>query len=125
MYIKYNPNPLGKWVGDCAVRAISKALYLSWDEAFDLLAKVSKAIGDMQNANSAIDLLLRSNGFYRKVIPDTCPFCYTANDFCKDHSRGIYVLGFGNHVATVIDGDIYDSSEDSTTMIPLYYYGKE
>ena len=26
MYIEYNPNPCGRRVGDCAVRAISKAL---------------------------------------------------------------------------------------------------
>lgn len=26
MYIEYNPNPCGRRVGDCAVRAVAKAL---------------------------------------------------------------------------------------------------
>lgn len=31
MFIYYNPNRLGKRVGDCAVRAVSKALNVDWD----------------------------------------------------------------------------------------------
>lgn len=119
----YNPNPLGKNVDDCSIRAVSKALSLSWDEAFDILSGYGKAIGDLQNSNLAIDLALRNNGFVRDIIPNTCPFCYTTEDFCTDHPIGIFVLGFGYHVATIIDGDIYDAI-DSSRMVPLYYYRK-
>lgn len=113
----YNPNPLGKNVDDCSIRAVSKALSLTWDEAFDILSGYGKAIGDLQNSNLAIDLALRNNGFVRDIIPNTCPFCYTTEDFCTDNPIGIFVLGFGYHVATVIDGDIYDSI-DSSRMVP-------
>ena len=124
MYVEYNPNPLYKRVEDCAVRAVSKALNVDWDTAFDLLTEVAKKIADLQNSNLTIDILLRSNGFKREILPNECPFCYTAEDFAKEHDYGIYVLGFGDHVATIIDGDIYDSW-DSSSMTPLYFYRKE
>lgn len=42
MYMYFNNNPLGRrTVGDCSVRAISKALGVSWDEAHDMLADMS------------------------------------------------------------------------------------
>ena len=63
-------------------------------------------------------------GFYRKTIPNTCPACYTAEDFCIDNPRGTYVLGFGGHVATVVDGDLYDSW-DSSQEIPVYVWSKK
>lgn len=34
MYIYYNPNPRRRTTDDCVVRAISKLLGMSWDEAF-------------------------------------------------------------------------------------------
>lgn len=33
MYVPYNPNPCGLSTGDCTVRAISKALDISWDSS--------------------------------------------------------------------------------------------
>lgn len=35
MWEYFNPNPAGRMVGDCSVRAISAALDVSWDEAPD------------------------------------------------------------------------------------------
>jgi hypothetical protein len=37
-FIEYNPNPVGRRVGDCAVRAISKALGITWETAYLQLA---------------------------------------------------------------------------------------
>ena len=34
MFIRYNANPQGKNVGDCTVRAISKALGKEWGEVY-------------------------------------------------------------------------------------------
>lgn len=38
MWIEYNPNPCDRRVGDCAVRAISKALDTTWESAYITLA---------------------------------------------------------------------------------------
>lgn len=125
MWKMWNPNPTGRLVGDCSVRAIAKALNIDWENAFSLLAANAYAMGDMPSADSVWGSVLRQHGFYRTAIPDTCPDCYTAVDFCQDHPRGVFVLGFGGHVATVRDGILYDSW-DSTREIPqFYWYRKE
>ena len=120
---RYNPNPEGKNVGDCAVRAISAALGVDWDTAYILTALSGFKLKDIQNQNAIWGAVLRENGFKRKALPDSCPDCYTAEDFAEDHPKGIYVLGFGNHVATIRDGTIYDSW-DSSKEIPQYYWEK-
>ena len=119
----FQNNPTGRNVGDCSVRAISVALDLDWDTAFALIAANAYQMGDVMSANASWGSVLRQHGFQRYVIPSNCPDCYTAEDFCRDHPTGVYVLGFGNHVATVVDGRLYDSW-DSTQEIPQYYWEK-
>ena len=125
MFIYYNPNPTQRNVGDCAIRAISKALNVDWEEAFMLVAKNAYLMGDMPSSNSVWGALLRQNGFYRTTIPDSCPDCYTAEEFCLDHPKGTFVLGFGSHVATVVDGNLYDSWDSSHEIPQYYWYRKE
>ena len=124
MYVHFNNNPTGKNVGDCAVRAVSKALGVDWETAYLMIVKNGYEMGDMPSSNSVWGAVLRQNGFYRQSIPNTCPDCYTAEDFCRDNPRGVYVLGFGNHVATVIDGKLYDSWQ-SSNEIPQYVWYKK
>lgn len=125
MWVEFNPNPTGRRVGDCAVRAVAKALDVDWETAYAMIANNGFQMGDMPSSNSVWGAVLRQNGFYRQSIPDSCPDCYTAEDFCKDNPKGIFVLGFGTHVATVVDGDIYDAW-DSSKEIPQYvWYRKE
>ena len=124
-YVEYNPNPVGRKVGDCAVRAISKALDMGWEAAYIALTINGLQMGDLASSDSVWGALLRQHGFYRKAIPDTCPACYTARDFCEDHPKGTYVLGFGGHVATVVDGDLYDSWDSSMEIPQFVWYRKE
>lgn len=125
MWIKYNPNPTGRSVGDCAVRAIAKALDIDWETAYKMICDNGFAMGDMPSSDSVWGAVLRQNGFYRLNIPNSCPDCYTAENFCKDYPRGIYVLGFGGHVATVVDGNLYDSWNSSQEIPQFMWFRKE
>lgn len=124
-YIHYNPNPAGRMVGDCAVRAVAKALNVDWETAYVAIVSNGFAMSDMPTSDSVWGSVLRQNGFYREAIPNTCPNCYTAEDFCRDHPDGIYVLGFGGHAATVVDGDLYDSWDSSHGVPQYFWYKKE
>lgn len=124
MWVEYNPNPVGRKVEDCAIRAVAKALNVDWETAFGMVSSAAFNMGDMPHSNSVWGAVLRQNGFYRRSIPDWCPNCYTAEDFVKDHPKGVYVLGFGNHVATVVDGNVYDAW-DSSNEIPQYFWYKK
>lgn len=119
MWIKYNPNPAGRNVGDCAVRAVAKALGFDWEHAYAVICSAGYEMCDMPSSDSVWGAVLRQHGFYRIAIPNTCPDCYTAKDFCRDYPHGVYVLGFGGHVATVDSGNLYDSW-DSSKEIPVY-----
>ena len=123
-YSFYNPNPTGRKVGDCAIRAVSKALNVDWQTAYAMVVSNGFIMGDMPSSDSVWGATLRQSGVHRAIIPDTCPDCYTAEDFARDHQHGVYVLGFGNHVATLVDGKLYDSW-DSSHEIPQYYWHKE
>ena len=121
---RYNFNPIKNRTDDCAVRAVAAALGIDWDEAFDLIADNAKQMGEMMHRNVAWWSVLRQHGFRRAVISNSCPDCYTVRDFARDHPRGVYVLGFDKHVATMIDGHLIDSW-DSTHEIPIYYWWRD
>jgi len=125
MWIEYNPNPVGRRVGDCSIRALSKALDIDWEQAFILTAVNAYSMGDMPSSDSVWGAVLRRHGFYRTSIPNTCPDCYTAEEFCKDNPEGIFVLGFGGHVATVVDGNLYDSWNSSQLVPQFLWFKKE
>lgn len=124
MWIKYNPNPTGRAVGDCAVRAVSKALDTDWETAYLMIVANGFQMGDMPSSDSVWGSVLRQNGFYRTAIPNTCPDCYTAEDFCRDNREGVFVLGFGGHVATVVDGDLFDSWDSGKEIPQFVWYRK-
>lgn len=120
-WIRFNPNPVGNRVEDCAQRAIAAALDVDWDTASDLIYEMAKGMGTTTHDDAAWGAVLRRAGFVRAVIPNRCPDCYTVADFCRDHPRGVYVLKLSGHVATVIDGHVYDTW-DSSGEIPTYYW---
>lgn len=124
MWIEFNPNPAGRRVGDCAVRAIAAALDVDWETAYDMISDAGYNMSDMPSSDAVWGAVLRQHGFYRAAIPDKCPICYSAADFAIDHPKGIYVLGFGGHVATVRDGLLYDAW-DSSQEVPQYVWYKK
>lgn len=120
-YIYYNPNPLKLSVGDCTIRAISRALNISWDKTYKALTNLGFEMYDMPSANRVWGQFLKINGFKKYQLPDTCPDCYTIRDFCRDFPVGVYVVGTGEHVVCVINGNYFDSW-DSGNEIPIYYF---
>lgn len=123
MYIQYNPNPEGKSIGDCVIRAITKATNQSWEDVYIGLCLEGFILKDMPSANSVWSSYLKHQGFHKNIIPDTCPNCYTVKNFTYDNPIGTFVLGTGDHVVTVVDGNYYDSW-DSGMEVPIYYYLK-
>lgn len=124
MFQQYNPNPKGKNVGDCTVRAIAKATGKDWGETYLRLAMQGYLMGDMPSANACWGAYLRKLGFVRKILPDTCPDCYTLRDFAQEYDRGTYIVALSGHVVCVEDGTIWDSW-DSGGEVPLYFWVKE
>lgn len=123
-YRYWNPNPTGRVVGDCAVRAIARAFDIDWETAFLMIVKNAYEMGDMPSSDSVWGALLRQNGFYRMSIPNTCPDCYTVANFAEEHPKGVFVLGLGGHVVTLVDGDWYDVFNSGEEVPQYYWYRK-
>ena len=121
MWRYFNPNPVAAREEDCAIRAVCVALNVSWDDAFDMIAKNAKQMGATMARDNAWGSVLRQHGFRKRIIPNSCPDCYTALDFCIDHPEGTFVLGFGGHTAAVVDCVLLDTW-DSSDEIPIYVW---
>ena len=80
-------------------------------------------MGNVLSADEVWGSVLRQHGFRREMIPNTCPDCYTVEDFCHENLHGVYVVKSENHVATVIDGILYDSW-NSSQKTAIYYWTK-
>lgn len=119
-----NPNPNGKRVGDCTVRAISILTDQDWGETYVGLVIQGFIMGDMPSANDVWGAYLLTRGFMRRAIPNECPNCYTVKNFAYDYPTGKYLLALPSHVVAVIDGDYYDIW-DSGDEVPLYYWTKK
>jgi len=119
-YKYFNPNPIKDTASDCVVRMLCKVTGRPWAENYLDLVEKGIELGDMPSANHTWISLLRDMGFRRYVIPDSCPDCYTIEDFCIDHPNGLYVVGTGSHVVAVEDGCVFDSW-NSLGETPIFY----
>ena len=120
----YNPNPARNRVGDCTVRAISKAMGQDWEQTYAGLSAYGYMIKDMPSANIVWGKYLKKNGFCRYLIDDKGQDYYTVRDFCEDHPEGTFILAIDGHVVCVSNGYYYDSW-DSGNEEPIYYWVKE
>jgi hypothetical protein len=121
MYVYYQPNPCGKSVGDCTVRALSKALNLKWEDAYLILVAEGLRACEMPSANAVWGEVLRRRGFKKRILPTTCPNCMTVRQFCEEYERGVYVIGTGNHAVAAIDGDYYDSWDSGNEVVAYFW----
>lgn len=124
MYVYYNPNPIGKRVGDCVIRGISLVTNQTWDDTYIDICMTGYELKDMPSSNNVWESYLSRNGFVRRMLPEECPICYTVKEFCKDHPIGVYLLATGSHVIAVCDGLYYDAW-DSGDEVPVYYWQEE
>ena len=118
LYSYYNPNA-GRNVGDCTVRALSKALRQSWEKTFVGLCLEGFICRDMPSANATWGSYLRQHGYHRELVPDDM----TVAEFADLHPKGTYILALSGHVVCVVDNVLYDTW-DSGNEIVLYFWQK-
>ena len=121
MFRYYNANPKNLKVGDCVIRAICEAFDQPWEKIYIDLCIKGFEMADMPSSNRVWMEYLKENGWRRHIIPDTCPDCYTVEDFCGEHFQGTYILGTGSHVICVKDSNWIDTW-DSGLEYPVFYW---
>ena len=123
-YSYINPNPKDKKVGDCTIRAIAIATDQSWEDVYLDLCLKGYTLCDMPSSNDVWGSYLIDKGWEYHRLQDTCPFCYTIENFCNDYTKGTYIVATGSHIVCVKDGTYYDTWE-SGDKIPLFYFSKK
>ena len=124
MWELYEPNPVRTGAIDCSTRALAKALDISWERAYVMKSLNGFLMGNESVADEVWGSVLRQHGFRREIVPNTCPDCYTVEDFCNDHPDGVYVVKSEDHVATVKDGVLFDSWPSQGKTV-IYFWTKE
>lgn len=89
-YIYFCNNPKNKCtIGDCVIRAISKALDATWESVYIDLVMEGYLACDMPSSNNVWGAYLYSKNFNKKMIPH---YGYTVKDFCAEHPVGTYIF---------------------------------
>ena len=127
-YYQPNDKDLKDKVGDCQVRALSKALGLSWVDAFDLTIPICRELQtytifdcDLEKTKYAMGKI----GFeYTGVSNKKGVKRPTVWKFAKDHPEGTYILKVAHHVVACVDGKYYDTRDSGERSIYGYYTKK-
>ena len=122
MYVYYQPNrkDLKDSVGDCAIRAMCKALGKSWLEVFDDLTPYAREAQCLFNQKPAYEPYLKDSGFtYSSVKRGT-----TVKDFRKSF-KGTAICyvraGYGTHLVAVVGGQYFDTWDSGDCYMFGYY----
>lgn len=92
MWVEWNPNPLGKRVGDCTVRAVAKGTGESWEDAYSGMALEGFLLSDMPSSASthiALDISRIATCFADTFSCFDCLFCHY---LCPHHFRHNYYI---------------------------------
>ena len=126
-YVYFQPNAkdLKDEYGDCQVRALSKALNISWIEAFDLTIPICREMQTYTIFGGSCKIgkdNLRKLGFnYCGISNKRGSKRPTVDSFAKDHPTGTYIAKVAHHVVAIVDGKYYDTWDSGQNSMYGYY----
>ena len=126
-FVYYQPNEkdLRDKYGDCTIRALTKALDITWLEAFDLMIPFCR--------REQITNIFGGELALRKKVMAEIGFDYvgitnkkgskrpTVDSFAKDHPTGTYICNVANHEVTIVDGKYYDTWDSGDCSMYGYF----
>lgn len=121
---EFNPNPLGKDVDDCSIRAYCAAADIEWDTAFDYACEIGGNEKDIINSVKVCDKVITEklkmvlNKESKKVKPKNRQ---TVMEFACTHPEGTYILVCNRHACTVKNGRYYDSFNSGKLKVKYYF----
>lgn len=106
----YNPHPRGKFVGDCAKRAICKVTGRDYTDVKRELNRIKNETGrfNCQSIGVINEFAARHHWIRINIEDDTV---MTGEEFCQAYPIGTYALIMPRHMVACVDGIIYDHGE--------------
>lgn len=128
MYFQPNKKDLKDTVGDCQVRALCKALDLTWLEAFDLTIPLCRELQTYTifdcDLKKTKDAMLELGFEYHGISNKRGSKRPTIDEFAKDHKTGNYIVTVAHHVVAVADGCYWDTWDSGDCKMYGYYEKK-
>lgn len=126
-YVYYQPNDkdIKDQYGDCQLRALSKALGISWLEAFDLSIPICREVQTYTlfggSCNVGKDNLAKLGFRYVGISNKRGTSRPTVDEFAKAHPIGSFICKVAHHVVAVVDGKYYDTWNSGYKSLYGYY----
>lgn len=120
----FNPNPLGKDVNDCTIRAYCAAKGIEWDTAFDYACEVAGNEKDIINSDPVCTKVMTEklgmilNKESKKVKPKNRQ---TVMEFACTHPEGTFILLCPKHAVCVKSGRYWDSWNSGKVKVKSFY----
>ena len=137
MFEYFNPNPTCKffksgkpkswYLNDSSVRAVAKALNITWAVAYKLLSVTGEETFDVMTSKTVLDKVLQNNGYVFVTLgkPTKGGSRQTVKEFLETHKDGQYVLNLADYFVTVINNTAFDVSEDCFKSSVYSYWEKK
>lgn len=121
-FIKSNPHPTGKKIGDCVVRAIAIAENKKWINVYEELCKIGARLKDMPNSKPVYEEYLINNGWNKKKMPKhpsgkRMKLC----DFAELMKGKLFIANVVRHLTVVEDNTLLDSWDCSRKCVGNYF----
>lgn len=121
-FIKSNPHPTGKKIGDCVVRAIAIAENKKWIDVYKALCEIGIEIFEMPNAKPTYELYLLRNGWNKQKMPKhQNGKRMKLAEFIDQNPSKLFIANVVSHVATVEKGELLDTWDCSRKCIGNYF----
>lgn len=119
-FIKSNPHPTGKKIGDCVVRALAIANNKKWIEVYRELCEIGQELKDMPNSKSVYEKYLVNHGWKKQAMPKNNGRRIKLCDWA-DAQDGLFIASVVKHLTVVEDHTLLDTWNCGNKCVGNYF----
>lgn len=122
-FIKSNPHPKGKKIGDCVIRAIAYGEGKKWLDVYQALCGLGAILYDMPNSKPVYESYLITNGWIKNKMPKNL---YDGRriklkDFIETNPNLNFIASITRHIVYVESGKLIDTWNCGNKCVGNYY----
>lgn len=121
-FIKSNPHPTGKKIGDCVIRALSYAESKKWIDVYNELCAIGSAVFNLPNSQQVYETYLLQHGWVKQKMPKhSSGKRMKLKEFIEQNPDISFVAKIVGHITFVEKGHLIDTWDCSRKCIGNYY----
>lgn len=120
-FIKSNPHPTGKKIGDCVVRAISIAENKKWDDVYEELCRIGLELKEMPNSKLVYEKYLLKNKWEKMPMPRDNGKRIKLSTWADAISDKLFIASVVKHLTVVEKGTLLDTWNCGNKCVGNYY----